>query len=302
MKAKFMGCVYGSIIGDIIGSFNEFTIPGTKIRGRGTRKITNKILHRERNVFGYKFGWFTDDTTMSLILMDSLVNYDEVHEQEMMMDFHEWWQTGYMSSSDECFDIGGQTLRSIKRYFNIPEHRKSISDTRGDGNGALMRIFPIGIRFYDDRQKRVHETIRAHDLTHETSSLSLQCCLLFNEAIAAAMRGESKDEILEILSYKSEMDENVSTSGFVVDTYDAVVHTFKKFDNLMDGIVYLAEMGDDSDTCAAIYGALAGAFYGVSQVPQWMMNEIRRKTLIRNLAENLYGRTVEMSGKGSKTI
>lgn len=302
MKAKFMGAIYGSIIGDIVGSFNEFTIPGTKIRGRGTRKITNKMLHRERNVFGYKFGWFTDDTTMSLVLMDSLVNYDEVHEQKMMKDFRAWWQNGYMSSSDECFDIGGQTLRSIKKYFDIPYNKSPLHETRPDGNGALMRIFPIGLRFYTDHQEMVKQTIRAHDLTHEASTLSLQRCLLLNRAIGACLRGESKEEILELLDYKSEMDENVSTYGYVVDTYNAVVHTFKKFDNLMDGIVYLAEMGDDSDTCAAIYGALAGAFYGVSQVPQWMMNEIRRKTLIRNLAENLYGRTVKMSGKGVKNV
>jgi ADP-ribosyl-[dinitrogen reductase] hydrolase len=301
MKAKFMGAVYGSIIGDIIGSFNEFTIPGSK-KGRGTRKITNKMLHRERSVFGYKFGYFTDDTTMSLILMKSLIKFDEVHEYQMMWEFREWWQNGYMSSADECFDIGGQTLRSIKKYFNIPDHRNTFADTRGDGNGALMRIFPIGLRFYNDRQMRVQQTIRAHDLTHESSTLSLQRCLLLNEAIAGSMNGQTKEEILEILGYTFEMDENISTSGFVVDTYDAVVHTFKKFDNLMDGIVYLAEMGDDSDTCAAIYGALAGAFYGVSQVPQWMMNEIRRKTLIRDLAENLYGRTVKMSGKGSRSI
>lgn len=301
MKAKFMGSIYGSIIGDIIGSFNEFRVANPS-RGQGIRKLTNKVLHQQRSVFGYKFGYFTDDTSMSLILMDSLVNYDEVHEHKMMSDFRDWMKDGYMSSDDHCFDIGGQTARSINKYFNLPGRVNPFADSRGDGNGALMRIFPIGLRFYDDINRRIHQTIRCNDLTHPDSSLSVSLCMSFNEAIAAAIRGESKEEIIEHLGVVNVTDETISTSGFVVDTYSAVVHTFKKFDNLMDGIIYLAEKGDDSDTCAAIYGALAGAHYGVSQVPQWMMNTLRRKTLIRELAENLYDRTVIMSGKSSKGI
>lgn len=301
MKAKFMGAFYGSIIGDIIGSYNEFkTIKTT--RGVGIRKITNKVLHQQRSVFGYKFGYFTDDTSMSLILADCLANYGRVNAPVMMHHFKLWMEEGYMSSDDHCFDIGGQTQRSIKEYFGIPDHRGIFGDSRGDGNGALMRIFPIALMFHSDKEKRIINAIRAHDLTHAKSNLSLQCSLIFVEAVAAAMRGESKEEILKILGPSNMKDEDVKTTGFVVDTFNAVVHTFKTFDNLMDGIVYLANKGDDSDTCAAIYGALAGAHYGVSQVPQWMMNLLRRKKLIKDIAENFYDRTVTVSGKSIKSV
>lgn len=301
MKAKFMGAFYGSIVGDIIGSFNEFRTAKTT-RGVGLRKITNKVLHQQRSVFGYKFGYFTDDTSMSLILADCLAKHGRVNAPVMMNDFARWMSEGYMSSDDHCFDIGGQTQRSINKYFGYVDHRDMFRDSRGDGNGALMRIFPIALMFHDQETARVVNAIRAHDLTHSSSSISRDLSLKFVDAVAAAMRGESKEEILKLLDYSKEMDDNVSTSGFVVDTYNAVVHTFNKFDNLMDGIIYLANKGDDSDTCAAIYGALAGAYYGVSQVPQWMMNSLRRKTLIKEIAENLYGRTVKMSGEGSQSV
>lgn len=301
MKARFTGAIYGSIIGDVIGSFNEFRTK-KPVRGQGIRKLTNKVLHQQRSVFGYKFGYFTDDTSMSLIAMDCLGKYGEIVEHTIMVDFLRWREIGYMSSDDHCFDIGGQTMRSIDEYFNIPSRRGTLGSQLPDGNGALMRIFPVALRYHADKQERVRETVRLHDLTHEKSTLSLQACLKFNEAVAAAYNGESKEEILKLLGYTPDMDVEVSTSGYVVDTFNAVVHTFNKFDNLMDGIIYLAEMGDDSDTCAAIYGALAGAFYGVSEVPQWMMNELRRKTLIKEITEKFYDRTVSMSGKGRKSI
>lgn len=292
MRNKFMGAIYGSIIGDIIGSFNEFCYKGSR---KPLRKLTAKVLHKERSVFGYKFGYFTDDTTMSLILMDHLAKENR-HKDAIMLDYSRWINEGYMSSAEHCFDIGGQTYRSICEYFNVPVDIV-YKDARGDGNGALMRIFPIALRYHNNDFMRTLATIEANDHTHSNSSISRNLCTLFTDAVAMALNGGTKEQILTCLGYNDDFDLNVKTTGYVLDTFKAVVHTFNKFDNLMDGVYYLANKGDDSDTAAAIYGALAGAFYGIDEIPEWMLNQLRRKKKIEELSENLYAFT--MSRKGS---
>ena len=292
MQSKFMGCIYGSIIGDIIGSYNEFRF------GKQIRKLSPKVLQTEKSVFDYPFGYFTDDTSMSLITIKNMSkHYDK---SNFMNDWQRWRIKGYMSSDKHCFDIGGQTQRSLIRYFSkIPYIRNK---EKVDGNGALMRIHPVALRYYNDELTLYRETSKLNDYTHEESEVSRNLCFNLNWAIAACLQGKSKQEVLNRLMYGPIMDVNVKTSGYVVDTYAAVVHTFNKFDNLMDGVYYLANKGDDSDTCAAIYGALAGAFYGIEQIPSWMLEGIRHKNMIQDIAYKFYDHTISMSGKGAQSI
>lgn len=295
-KERIQGAIYGSIIGDVIGSYNEFR---TKSSRFPLRKINEKMLKRERNVFGHKFGHFTDDTSMSLITLDRLATDGDIIHSRIMKDFYNWMKLGYMSSTNECFDIGGQTARSIQRYAGM-----NFSDPIGtmyDGNGALMRIFPIGLMYHDYFDVFMKSRI-ANDLTHKESQLSFEMCRRFAYAISFAVQGKSKTEILDALMYSDYMMTDIKTSGFVVDTFEAVVHTFKKFDNIMDGIYYLANLGDDSDTCAAIYGALAGAFYGIKEVPHWMLESLAKKEQIKEIAEKFYDRTVKLSEEGDRGI
>lgn len=296
MKDRLLGAVYGSIIGDVIGSFNEFKTKDTK-RGKGLRILTEELLKRERNSFGRKFGYFTDDTTMTLITMNRLAKDGDI-SNKMMDDFLRWYRQGYMSSTSECFDIGGQTLRSLREYSGWKQDYPYPSD----GNGALMRIFPIPFFWQDNTYSSKSD--EANDLTHKNSLLSKTYCYNFCLALHNIQKGMNKEDVLDILGYQSEFDKDVSTSGFVVDTYRAVVHTFKKFDNLMDGIYYLANLGDDSDTCAAIYGALAGAFYGFekSNIPQWMLDSLQKKETIERITEEFYGRIINMPTKSSREV
>lgn len=289
MKDKFMGCIYGSIIGDIIGSYNEFRYKNN------IREITEDLLKTKRSVFGYNFGYFTDDTSMSLITMINLLKSD--HKKfNFMRDWNDWISSGFMSSAYTCFDVGIQTQIAIDDYFNGVE---TVKLKNCDGNGAMMRIHPVALLHWNNTVKLTEKTIELNDYTHMHSKISRILCVMLNRGISEVLRGASKEEILRRLCYNPAFDENVTNSGYVVESFKCAVHTFNKFDNLMDGVYYIANKGDDSDTCAAIYGALAGAFYGKSQIPEWMLNSIRRKEEIKEIAESFYDKSISMSGESS---
>lgn len=267
---KIRSSILWSIVGDIVGSYNEFKT------GDQRRKITNELLQNQESVFGYKYGYFTDDSTMSWITIRNLVEFSEhkridALQDNTLADFINWMDFGeYSSVEGKCFDIGLKTRRSFD-YAN--ENNGSIdksNQVHSDGNGALMRIYPVGL-FFKDAEDIMKMTELFNNLTHYSSVLSLKICQKFNLAINAALNGHPKDHILYgILGYDETMNDS-KTSGYVVDTFNAVCYTFAKFNNVYDGIMHLANLGDDSDTCCAIYGALAGAFYN-DPIPEFMMN------------------------------
>lgn len=266
LQNKIKGCLYGSIVGDIVGSFNEFTFPG----GRNYRHINSRVLREQVSVFGFKYGAYTDDTSMSLALMEGLMDADEV--PELMQRFALWRNSGKYSSTDRCFDIGGQTSRSISLHEKGIYYAHNEEVEKAAGNGALMRIHPASIMAYvreEDIEKYAH-------CTHPNIQ-SNYYCKQFTSLLHLIFDNASKEEV------KKEFLKTVDTdyqhgiqSGYVKTSYETAFDTFFETDSFMEGVFDIANEGDDSDTVAAIYGAIAGAYYGFEEIPTWYVDNINK--------------------------
>lgn len=79
----------------------------------------------------------------------------------------------------------------------------------------------------------------------------------------------------------------MKSSGWVVDTLEVALWAFFKYDNWADGALAVVNLGEDSDTAGAVYGGLAGAFYGLESMPSSWVDGMQNQELIRRIAEGV---------------
>ena len=173
------------------------------------------------------------------------------------------------------------------------------------GNGALMRLAPVPLFFYRDPPTAVEYSGQSGQITHGDRTV-YDACRYYGALIVAALQGKSKDELLDdefytkhkewfgkkelhvnILnisrgSYKKQggYDDGIRGGGYVVKALEAALWAFWSTDSFEKGALAAVNLGDDTDTTAAIFGQLAGAFYGLKQLPTRWVDEIYAKKFI----------------------
>jgi ADP-ribosyl-[dinitrogen reductase] hydrolase len=99
----------------------------------------------------------------------------------------------------------------------------------------------------------------------------------------------SKYETLS--DWTSKSSEDLRCSGWVIDTLEVALWSFFKYSSWKEGALAVVNLGEDSDTAGAVYGALAGAFFGYDEIPASWIHTMQRKELISEIA----GRVAELS-------
>jgi ADP-ribosyl-[dinitrogen reductase] hydrolase len=96
-------------------------------------------------------------------------------------------------------------------------------------------------------------------------------------------------EIDEIASgsFRRKEPPEIQGSGFVVRSLEAALWAFHKSDNFRDGCLLAANLGNDADTTAAVYGQLAGAFYGEPGIPESWLEKLAMRDTIASFADRL---------------
>ncbi|MCA9175223.1 MAG: ADP-ribosylglycohydrolase family protein, partial [Planctomycetales bacterium] len=135
---RFRGCLLGLATGDALGTTLEFKPPGTfdpvdDIIGGGP--------------FHLEPGQWTDDTSMALCLAESLVECQKFDPADQMNRYVRWWRHGYLSSTGQCFDIGGTTSTALAAYEHSGDPYSGSTDVRSAGNGSIMRLAPVPMYF-----------------------------------------------------------------------------------------------------------------------------------------------------------
>lgn len=87
--------------------------------------------------------------------------------------------------------------------------------------------------------------------------------------------------------WKTKLPEDITSSGWVIDTLECALWAFFKFDTWKDGALAVVNRGEDSDTAGAVYGGLAGAFYGFDSIPIEWVDGMQKKELIGEIATGL---------------
>jgi len=315
---KARGMLIGLAIGDALGAPVQF--------GNSSKSISDNIdeLKTMHDNHVLPKGVWTDDTSMALCMADSLIECGGYDSYDMMDKYVDWVTYGYRSYFDYGYDIGTQTIRSINLYRRETIIPKSAKKEWNAGNGAIMRLAPIIIaNTFPSKEynpKRITETelrpieemaILSCRETH--NSIAAECVTgMFATVLFAAIRGFDKTSIcsyaergtwLDNEEYdrfwinnvdslvnrwrKSDNSDMKDLGGYIVDSYAIAMWGFTNSDTFEEGMYKVLCLGGDTDTNAAIYGQLAGAYYGYDAIPKEWRKDVYIADEIITVADNL---------------
>ena len=300
MKDRYRGALIGLAACDALGTTVEFCPSGsfktlTDIVGGGP--------------FGLKPGQWTDDTSMALCLAESLIEKQGFDPADQLERYVRWYRQGHLSSTGACFDIGGTTSRALHLFERTHQPYCGSTDPCAAGNGSIMRLAPVPLFFSSRPQEAVERSGDSSRTTHGVQ-VCIDACRYMGGLIVGAVSGAGKDEILSELycpvpgywqdhplvpeiqeiargSFKRKEPPAIKGIGYVVQSLEAALWAFHKGKDFRDGALLAVNLGDDADTTGAVYGQIAGAFYGYDRIPQRWRKVVAQADMIVGMANRL---------------
>jgi ADP-ribosyl-[dinitrogen reductase] hydrolase len=276
---QVMGSLFGLVVGDALGASVEF-----KKRGSYPRIE----FYQGGGEFNLLPGQWTDDTSLALCLIESFNTKKKCDFKNQMDLFVRWWKEGYLSSTGFCFDIGNTTKASLSRYLDSGNPLAGLL-TDPATNGALMRLAPIPLFFHQS----LSDSIKYSGLQSQTTHAPVECveaAMLLSYVMYFFLQGKSLEETLLFRHfeprlktriknlkeglYKTKNEIEIHGTGDAYSTLEAALFALFHFKNFEEGLYFVVNLGDDTDTVGAVYGQLAGAFYGMSQIPKKLIDNI----------------------------
>ncbi|TAN49148.1 MAG: ADP-ribosyl-[dinitrogen reductase] hydrolase [Rhodospirillales bacterium] len=260
IKRRAMGAYLGLAVGDALGATVEFLTRREIEMQYGT--------HKKMTGGGWlklKPGQTTDDTAMSIALGKAHIAANGFDLKSVCEHFLDWLKT-------KPVDVGNTCRRGIRRYMTEGTLHALPNDGDG-GNGAVMRILPTAIAtlgspkvFEDWGLSQAHVT-HNHPLS-DAATLSLghmAQALILGGGIKSA-RDHANALVNEHRTFRFEPYKG-QCSAYVVDTVQTVLHYFFRTDSFRSCLVEVVNQGGDADTTGALAGMLAGAAYGIGDIP-----------------------------------
>ncbi len=266
---RAQGCLLGQLAGDSLGGLVEFRRPEEIQRDYpdGVRFL------QDGGTWETIAGQPTDDSEMALALARLLVEQRRYDPAAARAAYQNWLASG-------PFDCG-HTIRQGLRGHPNPDSQ---------ANGALMRISPLGIFGANYPLAQVAAWARQDAALTHPHPVCQQANALFAMAIAFAIRSDCGPEALyrQIVAWAEDLQvppplrnatrnaaadppgDYLRHQGWVLIAWQNALWQLLKAPNLEEGLVDTVAQGGDTDTNAAICGALLGAFYGREAIPgQW---------------------------------
>jgi ADP-ribosylglycohydrolase len=173
-----------------------------------------------------------------------------------------------------------------------------------------MRLAPVPLYFSGNPEKAVNMSAESSRTTHAALTC-LDACRYYSGLIIGALNGVGREDLLaphyspvenlwdrlplcheiaEIAggSFLRKDPPEIAGKGYVVQSLEAALWAFSRSTNYREGCLLAVNLGDDADTTGAIYGQLAGAFYGIEGIPENWVECLAQIDLIRQLAGDLY--------------
>jgi ADP-ribosyl-[dinitrogen reductase] hydrolase len=295
IRERAIGSLLGLAVGDALGTTLEFSARDsrprlTDIKGGGPFKLEP--------------GQWTDDTSMALALADSLLASDGLDEHDLMTRFVSWMEEGAYSSNGRCFDIGNTVRGALARFKQSGDPIAGSTDPMSAGNGSLMRLAPVAIRYWDDEAARREAAARQSRTTHGAAE-AVDACSAFADVLAAAIAGKPRSDALagtpgpwagrigDIMagSWRGKHRDDIHSTGYVAHSLEAAMWCVGRTGSFEEAVLLAANLGGDADTTAAIAGQLAGAFYGYQAIPRCWLGKLTSQGIIFGIARRLFDRT-----------
>ncbi|MCB9851982.1 MAG: ADP-ribosylglycohydrolase family protein [Phycisphaerales bacterium] len=280
-RDKHNGSLLGLAVGDAVGTALEFQSPGS------FTPISDMV---GGGAFSLAPGQWTDDTAMALCLAESLVECNGFDPADQMRRYVRWWREGHHSSTERCFDIGNTTRGSLEQFLESGDPYAGPTDPLTAGNGSLMRLAPVPLYYVNRPVEAIERAADSSRTTHAAPN-AIDACRLMAWMIICAVQGMEKSAILSpenepapgywraeplapeveairLGSFRDREPPEIAGTGYVVKSLEAALWAFHKSGSFREGCLLAANLGNDADTTAAIFGQLAGAHYGEQGMPE----------------------------------
>ena len=300
LSDRKQGSLLGLAIGDALGCTLEFKKPGTfelitTIVGGGVHQL--------------KSGQWTDDTSLALCLAQSLIDCKGFDPKDQMTKYCKWEAEGYMSSTGSCFDIGNSTLKALDKFRATGDPYAGSTEEHSAGNGSIMRLAPIPMYYAHSPKDALYFAALSSKTTH-ANEMCVDACRYMAGIIVGLLNGENKETVLskmyspvnnyfdgnpicrslrEIVngSFKNKQPPKIKGTGFVLQSLEAALWAFHTTNNFKEGALRAINLGDDADTTGAVYGQIAGSYYGIDNIPRKWVEIIYMKENIIELSNKL---------------
>lgn len=297
--------IIGLAIGDALGVPAEFKsreelkrYPITDMIGDGT--------------YNLPAGTWSDDTSMTLATIDSIISTGTINPNDMANKFLNWFRNAEYTATNETFDIGRTTLQSLAKYeLKLYDAINCGEDNEySNGNGSLMRILPVAYYIYykdvTDNQEIYNIVKQVSSITH-AHEVSILGCYIYVRFALELLNGKDKIEAynnikkLDYSMFNSATidkygrilkdniqnfdEENISSSGYVISTLEAAMWLFLNSNDYNNTILRAVNLGEDTDTVAACTGGLLGIYYGIENIKSSWKQNLKRYDYIVELCD-----------------
>ena len=298
----------GLAVGDALGVPAEF-----KSRQELDREPVQGM--RSGGTHSQPAGTWSDDTSMALCLLESLTGGLNYHD--MMTRFLRWAEDGYLTAHGETFDMGMATRKALVKFAQGPPPLACGGKQEFDnGNGSLMRILPLALYLQAKIGPSFSDKPEAYEIIHSASALthahpvSLICCGIYcaaadaiigdggipalhdaveqakgfyrASALAPWLEEFQQTDVGTLLAAPREM---VKSGGYAVHTLEAALWCLLHTETYRDCALAAVNLGDDTDTTAAVAGGLAGLRYGLESIPAPWLEVLAKRDQIEAMCQ-----------------
>lgn len=304
LKESVLGGLFGLCVGDALGVPVEFLTRKKLIE----KPVTGMLGYGTHN---QPPGTWSDDSSLTFCLVESLC--EGYKPGDIAQKFVKWYDEGYWTPYGEVFDVGNATLQAITRIKRGSKPEEAVGRTEYDnGNGSLMRILPLAyfLLGVEDIKTRVGIIHDVSSITHGHIRSKI-ACVFYVEFARYLLKGlkaydaylktaklvesfySGYEDVSELKHFQRIMsneivnlsEESIMSSGYVIHTLEACIWCLLNCNNYEETILKAVNLGDDTDTTAAVVGGFAGIYYGLSSIPKEWIEIIARKDDIFALCE-----------------
>lgn len=287
LLSRATGVLLGQCIGDSLGSLVEFSSAGD-IAQRYPAGVRNLVDGGFWNTIA---GQPTDDSELALVLVRMLAGSGRYDDDAIATAYAQWLESG-------PFDVGNTTANALEAALDaattgdpVAEAARQAAVGGNPANGSLMRVSPIGV-FAAGKPDEAARLARQDSLLTHAHPLCVESCAAYAAAIAAGVAGVSRRGMLDAaqraLSFDIAGNEvrmaldaadrsalpaaDGRNQGFVLVALQIAFRQLMHIDSFEEALVEVVGLGGDTDTNAAITGALIGALHGREAIPpRWVL-------------------------------
>lgn len=293
LRDRYRGVLLGKAVGDALGATLEFM----------SRERIRTQYGTLRDIVGG--GWLnlpageiTDDTQMALCIARSIVERGEFDADDISDRFVGWYRS-------DPPDVGNTTADALRQLASGVPWEEAGWNThlrmrpRDASNGSVMRCAPVAMLNRLDPVQNARDSTDSSRITH-ANPLCIEGCVVLNATVATLLNdpqadplsvagmAASSDEMLAIIGGAASADpERLNAGGYVLATIQSALWAVTSHDSLEESVIAAVNLGQDADTTGAVAGALAGARWGASAIPERWLDVLLAREELESLADGI---------------